>query len=97
MMVANGRWCRSTVYGQFQRARVGAVVAASVAAPPHGHGPGIQLWRRGRSWSLGQVTVRRQLAGAFSADSVAVLVGCTAALGRAFGRLDQSVVRPAAN
>ena len=96
MMVANGRWCRSTVYGRFQRAHVGAVVAASVAAPP----PAMALESNSggevvRGW--GRLLSGGSLPGAFSADSAAVLVGCTAAPGRAFGRLDQSVVPPAAN
>jgi len=42
-MVANGRWRRSAVHGQFQRARAGVVVAASVAAPAHCAGPWCEL------------------------------------------------------
>jgi hypothetical protein len=41
-MVANGRWRRSTVYEEFQWARVGALVAASVAAPARCLGPSMR-------------------------------------------------------
>jgi hypothetical protein len=47
-MVAEGRWRRSTVCGQFQRALAGGEVAASVAAPCSGEALHANFRQRGR-------------------------------------------------